>query len=78
MYMYMYTHYYFELQGNCMCISHASVFLQYSVLQDQLLFCDDCDRGYHMYCLKPPIKEPPEGMYTLIICVSLPLIRRPP
>lgn len=34
----------------------------YSFLQDQLLFCDDCDRGYHMYCLKPPIKEPPEGM----------------
>ena len=29
--------------------------------QDQLLFCDDCDRGYHMYCLVPPIKEPPEG-----------------
>ena len=28
---------------------------------DQLLFCDDCDRGYHMYCLKPPLKEPPEG-----------------
>ncbi|CAM9108434.1 unnamed protein product, partial [Bubo scandiacus] len=21
---------------------------------DQLLFCDDCDRGYHMYCLTPP------------------------
>lgn len=31
------------------------------VLQDQLLFCDDCDRGYHMYCLKPPLSEPPEG-----------------
>lgn len=31
-------------------------------LQDQLLFCDDCDRGYHMYCVNPPIKEPPEGI----------------
>lgn len=28
---------------------------------DQLLFCDDCDRGYHMYCLRPPLKHPPEG-----------------
>uniref|UniRef100_A0A4X2KVU3 PHD-type domain-containing protein n=1 Tax=Vombatus ursinus TaxID=29139 RepID=A0A4X2KVU3_VOMUR len=28
---------------------------------DQLLFCDDCDRGYHMYCLNPPVAEPPEG-----------------
>lgn len=34
----------------------------YSVFhQDQLLFCDDCDRGYHMYCLNPPVAEPPEG-----------------
>lgn len=31
------------------------------LLQDQLLFCDDCDRGYHMYCLKPPMTKPPEG-----------------
>lgn len=31
--------------------------------QDQLLFCDDCDRGYHMYCLTPPMSEPPEGMF---------------
>ena len=31
------------------------------MLQDQLLFCDDCDRGYHMYCLSPPLSEPPEG-----------------
>uniref|UniRef100_A0A4W5PSA1 Double PHD fingers 1 n=1 Tax=Hucho hucho TaxID=62062 RepID=A0A4W5PSA1_9TELE len=31
---------------------------------DQLLFCDDCDRGYHMYCLSPPMAEPPEGRYT--------------
>lgn len=32
--------------------------------QDQLLFCDDCDRGYHMYCLNPPMSEPPEGEFT--------------
>ncbi|ROI33865.1 Zinc finger protein DPF3 [Anabarilius grahami] len=29
---------------------------------DQLLFCDDCDRGYHMYCLKPPMTQPPEAV----------------
>uniref|UniRef100_A0A8C2RTI5 Double PHD fingers 2 n=1 Tax=Capra hircus TaxID=9925 RepID=A0A8C2RTI5_CAPHI len=35
---------------------------------DQLLFCDDCDRGYHMYCLTPSMSEPPEGRFpcTLI------------
>lgn len=37
---------------------------------DQLLFCDDCDRGYHMYCLKPPIKEPPEGSWSCGMCLK--------
>ena len=23
---------------------------------DKLLFCDDCDRGYHMYCVTPPMR----------------------
>ena len=32
---------------------------------DQLLFCDDCDRGYHMYCLRPPLKTPPEGIMQI-------------
>ena len=37
--------------------------------QDQLLFCDDCDRGYHMYCLKPPLHEPPEGSWSCHLCI---------
>ena len=24
---------------------------------EHMLLCDACDRGHHMYCLKPPIKE---------------------
>ncbi|XP_003746731.1 zinc finger protein DPF3 [Galendromus occidentalis] len=35
---------------------------------DQMLFCDDCDRGYHMYCLSPPLKEPPEGSWSCHLC----------
>ena len=23
---------------------------------EKMLLCDGCDNGYHMYCLKPPIK----------------------
>uniref|UniRef100_H3BHL0 Double PHD fingers 1 n=1 Tax=Latimeria chalumnae TaxID=7897 RepID=H3BHL0_LATCH len=40
--------------------------------QDQLLFCDDCDRGYHMYCLSPPMAEPPEaeGVWLWGFCLS--------
>ncbi|XP_030921253.1 zinc finger protein ubi-d4 [Geospiza fortis] len=39
--------------------------------QDQLLFCDDCDRGYHMYCLTPPMSEPPEGSWSCHLCLDL-------
>lgn len=35
---------------------------------DQLLFCDDCDRGYHMYCLSPPLTAPPEGSWSCKLC----------
>lgn len=38
---------------------------------DQLLFCDDCDRGYHMYCLKPPMTQPPEGSWSCHLCQNL-------
>ncbi|XP_067875016.1 zinc finger protein neuro-d4 isoform X4 [Heterodontus francisci] len=37
---------------------------------DQLLFCDDCDRGYHMYCLNPPMSEPPEGSWSCHLCLQ--------
>lgn len=35
---------------------------------DKLLFCDDCDRGYHMYCLSPPLTNPPEGSWSCKLC----------
>nr|XP_045624315.1 zinc finger protein ubi-d4-like isoform X2 [Procambarus clarkii] len=37
---------------------------------DQLLFCDDCDRGYHLYCLDPPLSEPPEGEWSCCLCLQ--------
>ncbi|XP_037534439.1 zinc finger protein neuro-d4 [Nematolebias whitei] len=40
-----------------------------SFMMDQLLFCDDCDRGYHMYCLSPPMSEPPEGSWSCHLCL---------
>ncbi|XP_023327298.1 zinc finger protein ubi-d4 [Eurytemora carolleeae] len=38
---------------------------------DQLLFCDDCDRGFHMYCLVPPMKIAPEGSWSCHICMDI-------
>ncbi|GAB1601024.1 zinc finger protein ubi-d4-like isoform X1 [Argonauta hians] len=37
---------------------------------EQLLFCDDCDRGYHMYCLTPQLSEPPEGSWSCHLCIE--------
>jgi len=37
--------------------------------EDQLLFCDDCDRSYHTYCLKPPLLELPEGSWSCRLCL---------
>ncbi|KAF6034673.1 BAZ1A [Bugula neritina] len=28
---------------------------------EKMLLCDMCDRGHHMYCLKPPVKDVPRG-----------------
>uniref|UniRef100_A0A3P8YLI1 D4, zinc and double PHD fingers family 2 n=1 Tax=Esox lucius TaxID=8010 RepID=A0A3P8YLI1_ESOLU len=51
----------------CKCCNHCGT----SENDDQLLFCDDCDRGYHMYCLNPPMAEPPEGSWSCHLCLEL-------
>lgn len=38
--------------------------------EDKLLFCDDCDRSYHTYCLKPPLTELPEGNWSCVACLA--------
>ncbi|CAB3402928.1 unnamed protein product [Caenorhabditis bovis] len=35
---------------------------------DKLLFCDDCDRGYHLYCLKPALEKAPDDEYSCRLC----------
>ncbi|KAM9785365.1 bromodomain adjacent to zinc finger domain protein 2A [Neosynchiropus ocellatus] len=37
---------------------------------DCLLLCDGCDRGCHMYCLKPKITRVPEGDWFCPHCVA--------
>lgn len=27
---------------------------------DKIILCDDCDCGYHIYCLDPPLEEIPK------------------
>jgi hypothetical protein len=33
-----------------------------------LLLCDSCDRGWHLYCLTPPLKTVPEGDWICPQC----------
>ncbi|KAI0925909.1 hypothetical protein AcV5_008515 [Taiwanofungus camphoratus] len=40
--------------------------------ENRLLFCDFCDRGWHMDCLQPPILEAPEGKWHCPLCPPLP------
>lgn len=55
--------------------------------QDEMLFCDSCDRGFHMECCDPPLSRMPKGeVFTLCAfsaCSpsavnSKPLVHRPP
>jgi len=34
----------------------------------QLLLCDGCDKGYHMYCFKPKMESIPEGDWFCFEC----------
>ena len=34
----------------------------------EMVACDICDRGYHIYCLSPPLKSIPEGNWVCASC----------
>ncbi|GAA5879000.1 hypothetical protein JCM8547_000172 [Rhodosporidiobolus lusitaniae] len=37
---------------------------------DDILFCDSCDRGWHRLCLTPPLLSVPRGKWTCPTCVK--------
>ena len=38
---------------------------------DLMLLCDNCDAGYHTYCLDPPLDSVPDGHWICPQCASL-------
>ncbi|KXZ47406.1 hypothetical protein GPECTOR_35g844 [Gonium pectorale] len=36
--------------------------------EDQILLCDRCDRGFHLFCLSPPLPTVPEGEWLCPRC----------
>ena len=37
---------------------------------EKMLLCDTCDRGWHIYCLDPPLKAIPKGDWNCPKCVA--------
>ncbi|XP_022245714.1 histone acetyltransferase KAT6B-like [Limulus polyphemus] len=37
---------------------------------EDLLFCDSCDQGFHMGCLKPPLTKMPKGSWSCEPCMD--------
>lgn len=37
---------------------------------EQMMFCDQCDRGWHLYCLRPALVKPPRGVWYCPTCRS--------
>ncbi|GFY57665.1 bromodomain adjacent to zinc finger domain protein 1A [Trichonephila inaurata madagascariensis] len=35
---------------------------------ENMLLCDGCNRGHHLYCLKPPLSSIPEGDWFCLSC----------
>ncbi|XP_044035867.1 histone acetyltransferase KAT6B isoform X2 [Siniperca chuatsi] len=35
---------------------------------DEMLFCDSCDRGFHMECCDPPLSRMPKGIWICQVC----------
>lgn len=40
---------------------------------DKMLLCEECDKGYHMYCLQPPLEAIPEGEWYCAECHPRPV-----
>lgn len=38
--------------------------------EDQILLCDGCDRGFHMFCLSPPLEKVPAGEWLCPFCLQ--------
>ncbi|XP_072171683.1 bromodomain adjacent to zinc finger domain protein 1A-like isoform X2 [Diadema setosum] len=44
---------------------------------EQMLLCDGCNRGHHMFCLKPPLKKVPQGDWFCKDCTPKEIKRSP-
>ena len=44
---------------------------------EKMLLCDGCDRGHHMFCLKPKLRSVPQGDWYCSDCKPKERLRSP-
>ena len=44
---------------------------------EKMLLCDGCDRGHHMFCLKPKLRSVPQGDWYCHDCKPKERLRSP-
>jgi bromodomain adjacent to zinc finger domain protein 1A len=44
---------------------------------ENMLLCDGCDRGHHLYCMKPKLKSVPQGDWFCITCKPKERVKSP-
>ena len=45
-------------------------------MAEEMLLCDECDGGFHIYCLRPPLRAVPEGDWVCQRCQNASAERR--
>jgi histone demethylase JARID1 len=36
--------------------------------EDKIILCDQCDKGFHLFCLSPPLDTVPDGEWVCPLC----------
>lgn len=38
--------------------------------EDKIILCDRCDKGFHLFCLSPPLDDVPDGEWICPHCIQ--------
>lgn len=65
----------YDTLDNCVMWSRSALLAGCKICRkkrdsENMLLCDNCNEGYHMYCLKPKLKEIPPGEWFCDKCLK--------
>ena len=41
---------------------------------EKMLFCDECDKGFHTYCLTPPMSSVPKTAWKCYVSLEISIL----